>query len=225
MNSLIRDNRLTTIANLVTSKVVADIGTDHGKVVGQLFLDQKIDYAYLSDISSKSLDKAVALLNKLGFQDKAEFIVCDGLNGYTSLKPSDVIIAGMGGEEIIKIISSSKVNDSVNSFILQPMKNVIQLREFLVSFGYKILVDKIIKDGEQYYFVIKAYRGKDKLKPAEKYFGRTNLAEYSADFVQYLKIEKIKYDEIVKNATKLSREKKKYYKVLRKVIKKGEIIC
>ena len=58
--------RLNFICDIVDkSNTVADIGCDHGKVVAKLFLDNKVSFAYLSDISAKSVQKADDLLNEL----------------------------------------------------------------------------------------------------------------------------------------------------------------
>lgn len=225
MNSLIKDKRLKLITSLVSSKTVADIGTDHGKVIAQLFLDKKIDYAYLSDISEQSLEKAKTLLKELGFDNKAKYIVCDGLLGYDNIDGFDVVIAGMGGEEIIKILSSYKNISKANSYVLQPQKNVVKLRKYLVKNHFKIIVDKMVRQGKQYYSVIKVVYGKDRLNRKELFFGRTNVKEYGEDFVGFLNNQKDQYESIFAEAKTLSPDKKKYYKLLCKVIKKGERVC
>lgn len=223
MTNIVKSPRLKAIVDFVESRVVADVGTDHGKVVAQLFDEKKIDFAYLSDISSKSLDKAKNLLQKLGYIEKSNFLVCDGLENYPELVSCDVVIAGMGGEEIINILKSSKVNNNVNNFILQPQKNVTKVRKYLVDNGYKIISDIVVEDTSQFYFVLKAKQGKDKLNDLELNFGRTNLEDFPADFCKYIIMQKKLYDEIISNANSLTIEKEKYYKLLNEVIKRGNI--
>lgn len=223
MTNIVKSPRLKAIVDFVESRVVADVGTDHGKVVAQLFAEGKIDFAYLSDISPKSLDKAKSLLQKLGYIEKSKFLVCNGLENYPKLVLCDVIIAGMGGEEIINILKSSKVNNNVNNYILQPQKNVAKVRQYLVDNGYKIVSDIVVEDASQFYFVLKAKQGKDKLNELELNFGRTNLEDFSADFCKYIVMQKKLYDEIISNANSLTIEKEKYYKLLNEVIKRGNI--
>ena len=60
MNKLTK--RLQVIFDLVSSRVIADVGCDHGKLTKALFDENKIDFAYVSDISKLSLEKAIKLL-------------------------------------------------------------------------------------------------------------------------------------------------------------------
>ncbi len=211
-----KDKRLFTIYDLVDYDVVADIGTDHGKLVGQLFLDNKISKAYLTDISEKSLSKARVLIQTLKVCDKCVFAVCDGLKGLQGVKkPYQVVIAGMGGEEIIKILSNCKNKNNIVSYILQPQKNVYNLRKYLVDNDYFIEKDGVVKEGKQFYFVIKAKQGKDNLSQQQLYFGKYASEYNSQDYIAYLQRELELFEEINKNANNLSKEKKEYFDMLK----------
>lgn len=209
--------RLKSIINLVSNKVVVDVGTDHGKVGAELLNTGIANKVYFTDISSKSLNKAQMLVDKLGFSDRAEFVVCDGLTGFEAIEPCDIIIAGMGGEEIVKILKESKINSSVDAFILQPQKNIYKVRAYLVDNGFRIIKDFVVKDNKQFYFVIKAVKGKDRLSELELYFGRTNLQEKSNDFLEYLDMQRKLFGDVVKNAKSVSSEKMRYYELLQKI--------
>ncbi len=225
MMTLIKDNRLKKIYDLVDLRVVADIGTDHGKLVGQLFIDKKIDKAYLTDISAKSLQKAKDLMTELGFDKQSQFAISDGFDSFEPIENCEAVIAGMGGEEIIKILSKLKKQNKITSFVLQPMKNIVNLRQYLVKNGYKIVVDIIVRDGKKYYFVIKAKKGFGFLTKKAKYFGKTNIKTYPKDFLDYLKSEKQLYDQILSQANTLTKDKRAYYKVLCDTLKRGETLC
>ena len=108
--------RLIRIKQFVTGKRVADIGCDHGKLVDDLFKTGRIEYALMSDISEPSVNKAVTLLNKSSFN--FDYAVADGLDAIRPEQNIDeVIISGMGGLEIIKILSNN--HTLVPSFVLQ----------------------------------------------------------------------------------------------------------
>ena len=184
--------RLNSICELVVhEKTVADVGCDHGKVLAKLFLDNKIDFAYACDISAKSVKKAEDLLNEIGV-DKARFeiVVTDGLQNINTKTIDLVIIAGMGGLEIIKILTENKVK--VNKFILVPHNNSIQLRKYLNKNNYTITNDFVVYDGGKYYNIIEVVIGKQKLSKIELTFGKNNLIVYNNDFVNYLKEEERK---------------------------------
>ena len=100
MNKL--GKRLEVIASLVNCKRIADVGCDHGKLAYYLLDNGIVDYAVVSDISKPSLNKAVDILSKTKYN--FDYICCDGLTGYKGYNIDQCIIAGMGGDEIIKII-------------------------------------------------------------------------------------------------------------------------
>ena len=116
-----------------------------------------------------------------------------------------VLIAGMGGEEIIKILSESPFVPE--KILLQPMKNADKVRVYIAENGYKILKDYIFFAEGKYYVLILAERGADKLTAEEAEFGRTNLQNPSEAFVRYIKEEiarRIKFS----SAKGLSEEKR-----------------
>ena len=192
--------RIQKIAEYVSYKIVAEIGADHGYITKYLFKNNKINYAYLTDISSSSLQKAINNFSKKN-KDNVSFLVGDGLEVFTNILsklPKEVIIAGMGGKEIIKILSK---NTTFNNFVLQPQKNVLELRQFLINNNYKILKDEVVKSGKIYYFVLKVKKTNKKQNLTKKQFlfGKTNLKYITQDFLSYLKYEKQRNELILKS--------------------------
>ena len=126
-------NRFETLFNLIGSgEVFADVGCDHGYISEMVIKNGKYKKVILSDISSKSLEKAVNLLSKYG--DRVKFVVSDGFESYDEI-PNEAIIAGMGGEEIIKILSGKILPDSL---VLAPQKNTYKVRRFLLDNGINV---------------------------------------------------------------------------------------
>ena len=78
------------------------------------------------------------------YDGKFEAICCDGLSDYKSHDIEECIIAGMGGFEIIKIIENSPIE--ISNFILSPQHNEIDVKKFMISCGYRITYDIIIKE-------------------------------------------------------------------------------
>ena len=197
-------NRINQICSFVTKRVVAEVGADHGFITKNLFDSKKIDFAYLTDISEKCLKKAVDNFKNTTYNCK--FLVGDGLKAlqnekFESLpKPQEIIIAGMGGNEIIKILQDNEAN-KFNFFVLQPQRNVVELRKFLQNNNFLIKEDFLVKDGKIYYNVLKVERTKktNKLTENEILFGKTNLVCYNPDFESYIQFEIEKNEEILKN--------------------------
>lgn len=180
----------TVFSHLAPCKKLADVGCDHG-YIAKAALDAGIaESVVVSDISAPSLQKAKTLLASYGSRVKA--VVCDGL----ALVDSDcdqVLIAGMGGEEIISILSSSPFLPE--RLVLQPMKNADKLRKRLLSIGYRIVRDYIFQD-ERYYTLIVCERGEDEYGEDELFFGRDNLRDRTADFIGFAQKEFQKYSAL-----------------------------
>ena len=130
--------RLNTIYMLVDKKIIADVGCDHGKLAYNLLVDKVVDKVYVSDISKNSLQKAIDILSRDNLNFTA--VCCDGLSKYTDNNIEQCIISGMGGDEIIKIIKSSPIK--INSYILSPQHNIMDVKIFMLGLDYKISFEK-----------------------------------------------------------------------------------
>lgn len=214
--------RLKKICEMVDNcETIADIGCDHGKVVANLFLENKIDFAYLSDISAPSVKKADDLLQELGIsQEKYKVVVTDGLTNFETSHIDAVIIAGMGGLEIKKILSENKVD--VKNFVLGPNNNDVDLRKYLLQNGYKIEIDFVVKDSHKFYNIIKVSNGNMRLPKLNLYFGITNFENVTDDFRDYLDYEKSKVKVLIEKVPFM--KKIKYYRYLRLINKSIKII-
>ena len=213
--------RIEKIAEYVNFKTIAEVGADHGYITKYLFIQNKIKFAYLTDISSKSLSKAQKNFDK-DFKNQVSFLVGDGLNPLQNLvknKPKQIIIAGIGGKEIVKILAK---NTFYTNFILQPQKNVVELRKFLLNNKYKILKDEVVKCGKMYYCVLKVKKvdKQQVLTNNQIAFGKTNLKNYSIDFISYLKYLKQRNNQILIN--KPVKEILKMQIEIDKLLKRGE---
>lgn len=149
--------RLLLTASFVRQgAVLADVGTDHAYIPAFLIKTGVISKAYASDINEGPLRNAEKTLkneNILG----VSLIISDGLQNVPKRDISDVLIAGMGGELIAKIISEcSWCADSQLNFILQPMTKADYLRKFLYSNGFEIIKESLAEEGEKIYTVILA---------------------------------------------------------------------
>lgn len=166
-------------SEIPSCSLFADVGCDHGYIGKAMIESGKCDKVIFSDISEPSLKKAKSLFTT-AFSDRIKFYVCDGMSFPEN--PDVVLMAGLGGEEIIKIIKNRE--QLPEKLVLQPMKNTEKLREFLVTFGYKILKDYVFFSARKYYDIIIAERGKDFLINEEKIFGRTNLEKRPSAFIK-----------------------------------------
>ena len=129
----------------------ADIGCDHGYCTQYMLKFGLCKRAVISDISEKCLDKAKTLLSAYIKGGIVTAVCCNGLSQIDK-NTEQILIAGMGGEEIINIFKSSFIP---RNFVLQPMKNVPLVREYLIGCGAEITTDEYFESGGKFYSVIK----------------------------------------------------------------------
>ena len=155
------DKRLDKVASLIDGRVLADIGTDHGKLPVELILSGKIDKAFASDINEGPLSQAAALIEENSLSEKIKTVLADGISGIDLKEVSDISICGMGGELISSILenSFSKEYSRIN-FILNPMTRDDELRRYLSGRGFFIEKEVSAIQSGRVYTVIKAkYKG------------------------------------------------------------------
>ncbi len=181
-------------ALLEKCRCFADVGCDHGYCAAYMLDGGLCQRAVVTDISAGSLSKAQKLLDGYIRSGVCRAVCCDGLEGVPEDEADLALIAGMGGEEIIKILKNAYIP---RSFVFQPMKNSGKLRAFLIDSGCSLEYDGVFTERrggeEKYYFAIKGRRegGTREYSAAELAFGRDSLK--SAELKRLLR------EEIAKN--------------------------
>lgn len=147
--------RLSLIASLVPGgSRVCDVGTDHGYVAAALIKSGNVKSVTATDIKKKPLENAKDNLLKLGINN-VKLILCDGLSGVERKDADCVIIAGMGGQVISKIISDCDfLPDKSVTMILQPMTGASELRVFLAENGYNVFDEIAVCENKKVYSVM-----------------------------------------------------------------------
>lgn len=188
-------------SHLSGCEVFCDIGCDHGYIAKAMLKSDKAKKVIATDISAPSLDKATSLLYPEIQQGKAVTLVSDGFDKVEYC--DQALIAGMGGEEIVKIIQKAKALP--RKLVLQPMKNCDKVRNCALENGYKFIKDFVFFAGGKYYDLIVLEKGEDKLSQEEIEFGRDNLVEDNLAFTSLIKQRLFKLEKYSKK-TDLSNE-------------------
>ena len=187
-------DRLKKIYSILPScNLFADIACDHGLITKAMLEGNKCKKAIISDISKKCLSKAEALLADYIDSGTVLSVVSDGFDNVGNCDLA--LIAGIGGEEIIKIIKKAKILPY--KMVFQPMHNTKELRKFIVTNGYKITLDKVFFAEQKFYDIIVCEKGQDKLTEEEIEFGKTNISEKPADFIKKITNEIEKFELIL----------------------------
>lgn len=154
-------SRLAAVAALVPQGgLLADVGTDHGYLPVSLILQGKISRAIAADIRSGPLDHARRTAEAYGVTEALDFRLCDGLSGIRAGECDTVTIAGMGGETIAHILSQALWTRDGVRLILQPQSTQEVLRRFLAGSGYRILSERVVREGERWYPILEVTGGR-----------------------------------------------------------------
>jgi len=161
--------RLAAVASMVPwGSPVADIGTDHGYLPVHLVLEGRCPGAIAVDVAEKPLRAAQHLVELLALDQKVDLRLGNGLNILQPGEAEIVCIAGMGGFTIIKMLEAAPEQlAEVTRLILQPMRQANKLRRWLVSNGWRIVLEDIVLEEGIYYEIIAAEPGTQFLSPAE----------------------------------------------------------
>ena len=185
--------RIDTLCSLLRNcDTFADVGCDHGYCSEYMLKNGLCNHAILSDISKGSLAKAESLLAPFVRSGKAVSVLGDGFFGVPK-NTEQVLIAGMGGSEIVNILSDKKHGFMPARFVFQPMHDAEKLRRYILANGGYIERDFTFFDGKFYDVIVGGAQndrgqvcGECNETPytdAEYEFGRENLAVMGEAFV------------------------------------------
>ena len=170
------NNRLNLCAEMVRKgKRIADIGTDHAYLPVWLVRAGFASFALACDIKAEPLMQGEQTIKKYHVEDLVETRLCDGLNAVSPNEVDDIIIAGMGGETIVHILSdASWLKDKNKNLILQPMSKHELVIEYLYKNGFELKEHRCtIADGKIYTAFTANYTGNN--KEPEEVFTYTGL--------------------------------------------------
>ena len=144
---------MKAVASMVTpGNVLADVGTDHGYVPIALVQRKRIPRAIAMDINKGPLQRACEHIAEFQLDEYIETRLSDGVKKLKVGEVDSILIAGMGGELVIHILTDGmEVCRSAKELILQPQSELEKVRQFLRERKFKIVdEDMVIEDGKYY---------------------------------------------------------------------------
>ena len=164
--------RLRLLADLVPQGArLADIGTDHGYLPVWLMQQGRIASAIAADIGPEPLAHARRTAEEYGAA--LDLRLCDGLRGIAPHEADTLVMAGMGGETIIQILTDSPwPRTSGCTLLLQPQTKVELLRGWLRENGYRCTEERLVQDKGKLYVTLSVTGGPSgEASDAERYGG------------------------------------------------------
>lgn len=181
--------RLLQCAEMIPPcRTVADVGTDHGYLGVYLLQAGRCAHVIASDLREKPLASARANAAAFSVQDRMSFVLSDGLH---HMKPGSfdvLVLAGMGGDLIARILADAPWLDGDNALlILQPQSAANDLRRALGARGWRIEQERLVRDG-QFLYAVMAVRteGGGPLTPGEQYVSPALRRAQDALYPAYL---------------------------------------
>lgn len=161
--------RLMAAVDMVTEGfAVLDVGCDHAYTSIEL-VRKKSPCAVASDVRPGPLKAAREHISEAGLEDKITTVLADGVpRNIVSLfhenVPASLVITGMGGMLIIKILSEAgELLDRFAELVLSPQSDIYAVRKFLALRGYAFVDEAEILEDGKFYTLMKVHSLKDAL--------------------------------------------------------------
>lgn len=153
--------RLEAVARLVTpGNGVCDVGTDHGYIPIYLLQAGIRKTALAMDVNEGPLMRAREHIEEYGLGDYIATRRSDGLFAMEAGECDSVVIAGMGGGLVMRILEDSFAKlEAVKELILQPQSDIEQVRRFIREHGFVIDRQDIVKEDGKYYMMFRCVHG------------------------------------------------------------------
>ncbi len=189
--------RLRIVADFVTQKRVADIGTDHAYVPIYLHKKGATEKIIACDVKQKPLEKAQQNIRLYGANVQTR--LGNGLQPLQPYEVDTVILSGMGGMLMIELLEQSyEVTDSLKELVLCPHLDVPAVRKYLHQIGYCIAEEKMIQESHIFYTILRAEKGQENYNEIEYLFGKKLLEKKDNVLKQFLSNEKTRLQNIEK---------------------------
>ena len=202
--------RLLCCASMVQpGSRVADIGTDHGYLGIYLLQSGAARHVIACDLRKDPLENARRNAKLFGVDGEMEFRLSDGLEKILPDEVDTVVMAGMGGDLIQKILSQCPWRKREGlQFILQPQSAGNVLRRWLCEDGFEIRREEPVQDGHFLYTVMDIRQGEPApLTPGTEYASPALLASGSPLVGNYLARVENALQETVRGLTNAEKQR------------------
>ncbi len=193
--------RLETVAGMVSEgNRLVDVGTDHGLVPIFLVKQGKIPSAIAADVRYGPLSRARKHIAAYGLTDYIEARLSDGLKNIRSGEGDTLLLAGMGGHLMLRILTERKeVLSSFRELVLQPQSVIILVRKTLSAMGFRVAEEAMVFEEGKYYPMMRLVPGEDCYeREIEFHYGRLLLKEQNPVLECYLRKQQAMFWDLKK---------------------------
>ncbi|MCI8745222.1 MAG: SAM-dependent methyltransferase [Lachnospiraceae bacterium] len=202
--------RLERLAKMVSpGNRLVDVGTDHGYVPISLCEGKQIPSAIAMDINEGPLLRAKSHIEEAGLTGYIQTRLSDGLAALKAGEGDTVLIAGMGGILMEKILHEGRETlSSVRELILQPQSDIAGVRQWLDRNEWQIVCEDIVMEEGKYYPMMKAVQGRGRSYTLPEFrYGRADLQQSLPVQEEYLRKQLQAHEKILERLPKEGKER------------------
>ena len=214
--------RLTAIYNMVPKGIAADIGADHGKLMIALFEGGIVTHGYAVENKKGPYGRLLKALQERNLEEDIVPLFSDGIKDLPE-SVHTVIIAGMGGNNIIDILKKyPKKTKQITTLIIDAHTAIPKVRREISNMGFVIADEKMVREDDIFYEIIKFIKA-DKAMYGDKdiEFGPILRNEKSATFKEKYQSRISEIDKLLRSnnlpkerVNELSKEKERIQSIL-----------
>lgn len=202
---------------------VADVGCDHGYASIWLLTHQVAERVIAMDVNRGPIARAKDHVRQAGLENH---IICRQSDGLEKLVPGEVdtvMMAGMGGPLMIRILEEGKtVMEQVTTLVLQPQSELSKVREYLIKKDFVLTEEKACVDEGKYYFAMRAERCPSKQKQIweeewQYRYGTYLVQKGDPVLEQFLQKEKKMYRDILESSGLQETQSERKFEILHRI--------
>ncbi|MDR1664352.1 MAG: class I SAM-dependent methyltransferase [Clostridiales bacterium] len=149
--------RLQAVLGFVRGKTLADIGADHAYIPIAACQSGLCETAIACDIKPGPLGKAAENIKAYNLESRIQTRLGAGLTPLHTGEADCIVIAGMGGMNIIEILTASlETAKAAKRLVLQPQRDLPKVKAALSAMGFLIEDEKTAREGDRFYPVVAA---------------------------------------------------------------------
>lgn len=198
----------TIIERMPDSGCLADVGCDHAYVAIEAVRRGRAARALACDVRKGPLQQAAEHILCAGLAGKIETRLSDGLEKVAPGEADTVVVAGMGGPLMERILQG-RLGDFAH-FVLSPQSEIPHFRRFLLAEGMQIDEETMLIDEGKYYVILNVSQRADAAFSDSMYvteedflYGGCLLRRLDPVLKSFLEKEKTRYEGILRQTDSL----------------------